>query len=572
MNRLKLEQLEHSIDPVILERGVLYRQNDHIFAINEVEPRVYHAEVEGSKFYNVEIQLSSRGEVVYTLCDCPYDQGPICKHAVAVLLEIRDGLTSENQAKAPSKTNSSHKRSIAVELSKLSKDELITLLVNFSKEIGEVKQALSLRFMDADHKNSLNEYKKIIRSCIKQNSDRYGFVTYRNVHYAVVGGEQIMDKAKEVLESGNPLRASEICFCIMHEMGDLLQMCDDSDGIVGGMIQECLYLVRSATIEIEEHDPKVKSDLFQLLLKEVAHSSIKGWSDWQLSLLESAVYVMTDHAQKDLWNDAIERLVREEDNHLSDNSYFLENSAWLRYQVIGRLDGENQAQIYLQNHLEYTLFRKKAIEEAIENQDLDKALGLAKQGETKDRAKGYPGLVNQWKTYQYEIYGHTHQLDKQIEIAEEFVVAGEYTYYLRLKELYSADAWGIAYERLLDDLEKSSRSWQADSLYTRVLVEESETQRLLNYVYKRKHAVLEYYPYLVSKYTDDVFVLFTQLISEEIVLSSNRKQYQKVCGMIRHLIKAGGELQAKMIIEQLCNNYPNRPAMIDELRKIKLKI
>ncbi|MFC3749475.1 hypothetical protein [Paenibacillus sp. GCM10012306] len=459
---------------------------------------------------------------------------------------------------------------IAVELSKLSKDELVTLLVNFSEDIDEVKRSLSLRFMDDDDKSSFNEYKKIIRSSIKQNSDRYGFVAYRYVSYAVVGAEQVMVKAEDALEGGKAIRAAEISFCIMHEMGNLLQKCDDSGGIVGDMIQACLRLVRSVTTDIEENDPKVKSKLFKLLLKEAGHSSIKGWSDWQLSLLESAVHVMTSSAEKDLWNDTIKKLVSEEDNHLSKNSYFLEHSAWLWYQIIERFDGVIQAQHYLQSHLEYTVFRKKAIEQAIQNQDLDKALQLAKQGEKKDRANRFHGLVDEWKAYQYEIYGLTNQLEKQIEIAEEFVLDGEYLYYSRLKGLYSADDWKIAYERLLNELDKSDRSWSADSLYRRVLVEENETQRLLNYVKKNKRAVLEYYPHLVSKYADDVFALFTQLISEEIAVSSNRKEYQKVCGMIRHLIKAGGKLQAQMIIEQLCNDYPKRSAMIDELRKIKV--
>ncbi|NUU61572.1 hypothetical protein [Paenibacillus agri] len=459
---------------------------------------------------------------------------------------------------------------IAVELSKLSKDDLVTLLVNFSEDIDEVKRALSLRFMDTDDKNALSEYKKIIRSYIKQSSDRYGFVTYRNVSYAVVGAEQIMKQAEDALEGGKAIRAAEISFCVMHEMGNLLQKCDDSGGIVGGMIQECLSLVRSVTTYIEESDRKVKSKLFKLLLKEAGHSSLKGWSDWQLSLLESAVHVMTDHAEKDLWNDTIKRLVSEEDSHLSKNSYFLEHSAWLRYQIIERFDGESQAQQYLQSHLEYTVFRKKAIEQAIQKQDLDKALQLAKQGEKKDRAKRFHGLVNEWKAYQYEIYGLTNQLEKQIEIAEEFVLDGEYLYYSRLKGLYSADDWKIAYERLLNELNKSDRSWSADSLYRRILVEENETQRLFNYVKEYKRAVLEYYPHLVSKYADDVFALFSQLILEETAVSSNRKEYQKVCGMIRHLIKAGGKLQAEMIIEQLCNDYPKRSAMIDELQKIKL--
>jgi uncharacterized Zn finger protein len=55
---MKLNQIENIIVPIILERGEEYRENGHILSINEIEPRVYHAEVEGTDLYDVEIQLA----------------------------------------------------------------------------------------------------------------------------------------------------------------------------------------------------------------------------------------------------------------------------------------------------------------------------------------------------------------------------------------------------------------------------------------------------------------------------------------------------------------------------------
>lgn len=563
---MKLNQIENIIEPIILERGEVYRENGHILSINEIKPRIYHAEVEGSELYDVEIQLNSRGEVIYTLCECPYDKGPICKHAAAVLLEIRDEFSSKEKVQSSPKNNSAPKKNIADQLSKLSKDELITLLVNFSNEIEEVEQALSLKFIDVDNKEGLNQYKKIIRSSIKQSSDRHGFVAYRNVPSAITGAGKIMEKAEEALESGHYLRAVEISFCIMHEMGDLLQSCDDSDGYVGGLIEECLNVVNSTACQFEYCSVKDRPVLFQLILKEVLHPSLEGWNEWQLSLMESAIYLITNVAEKDLWSKLIERLESHE-----RNNYFSEEAAKLRYQVIQKLEGDSQALMFLQDHLDITAFRKMAIETAIKNLQFDKALELAVQGEQKDVSKGYAGLVNQWKKYRYEIYELTHQVGHQLELAKEFALSGDYSYYLRLKELYSKDEWEAAYEGILDKLEmNSNRNWTTASLYTRVLVEEKETLRLLKYVHKHKQTLIDYYPHLIGEHAEEVFLLFTQVISEETAQSSNRNQYRRVCGIIRHLIKAGGGVHAKRIIEQLCLTYRNRPALMDEFQKIKL--
>ncbi|MDQ8735035.1 SWIM zinc finger family protein [Paenibacillus sp. LHD-38] len=567
---MKLNQIENIIDPIILERGEVYRENGHILSINEIEPLVYHAEVEGNDLYDVEIQLGSRGEVIYTLCECPYDKGPICKHAAAVLLEIRDESSKEKVVSAP-KNKSAPKKNIADQLSKLSKDELIKLLVNFSNEIKEVEQALSLKFINVDNKEGLNQYKKVIRSSIKQNSDRHGFVAYRNVPYAVAGAEKVMEKAEDALESGHHLRAVEISFCIMHEMGDLMQSCDDSDGYVGGLIQVCLNVVQNTASQFESNSFMDRPALFQLLLKEALHPNLEGWNEWQLSLMESAIYLITNASEKDLWSNLIERLESHERNKSSYSSYFSEEAAKLRYQVIQKLEGDSQALKFLQAHLDITAFRKMAIEDEIKNLQFDKALELAEQGEQKDTIKGHLGLVNQWKKCRYEIYELTHQVEHQIKLAEEFAVSGDHSYYLRLKELYSKDEWEAAYEGFLFKLETNcDRNWNTASLYTRVLIEEKETLRLLKYVHKHKQTLLDYYPHLIGEHAEEVFLLFIQIISEETARSSNRNEYRKVCGIIRHLIKAGGGVHAKEIIEQLCLTYRNRPALMDELQKIKL--
>ncbi|WP_182914601.1 hypothetical protein [Paenibacillus thiaminolyticus] len=459
---------------------------------------------------------------------------------------------------------------MADHLSKLSKDELVALLVNFSNEITEVEQALSLKFMDAGNKESLNHFKKMIRSSIKQNSDRSGFVAYRNVAGAVTGAENILKKAEEALDSENYVRAAEINFCIMHEMGDLLQMCDDSGGIVGGLIQECLNNIHRISVQLENSSSKDRAVLFQRVLKEVLHPNTMGWNEWQLSLLESASYLIASSAEKDLWSELIAKLEAHERSQSSYGSFFTEHATILRYQVIQKFEGDSVALKFLQDHLNNPHFRKMAIEDAIKRQEFDRALELAEQGEQQDAKKGYHGLVKQWEEYRFEIYGHTRQVDLQKKLAEEFAVSGDYHYYIMLKELYSRGEWEEAYERLLAKLEDEyNRNWRTESLYTRVLVEEKATDKLLNYVRKNKRTVLDYYPHLVSKYAEEVFVLFTQTILEEIARASNRKQYQKGCRMIRDLIKAGGTAHAEKVIEQLCTTYPNRPALIDELRKIK---
>lgn len=186
----------------------------------------------------------------------------------------------------------------------------------------------------------------------------------------------------------------------------------------------------------------------------------------------------------------------------------------------------------------------------------------------KDASSGYPGLVDKWKKCRFEIYTCTQQVDKQIELAEEFVSRGEYSFYLLLKELYSKDEWQAVRERILNELEQSG-GWQTDTLYRRLLTEEKETQRLLQYVQKNNRYVVEYYSYLLGEYAEEVYNLFVTYITQEAADATKRNQYQKVCQLIRQMIKANGGDRAEKLVSHFRLKYPNRSAFIDELGNIK---
>ncbi len=75
------------------ERGVRYYQQGRVLDLAQGERGVYHAVVEGTREYKVEVRLSKNGDGVedYT-CNCPAAELYLgaCKHTVAVLKEIQE--------------------------------------------------------------------------------------------------------------------------------------------------------------------------------------------------------------------------------------------------------------------------------------------------------------------------------------------------------------------------------------------------------------------------------------------------------------------------------------------------
>lgn len=71
----------------VFERGITYHEEGRIRRLSRFG-RTVTARVRGSRVYEVRLDLSTYDP----RCTCPYDGPGDCKHAVAVLLELTDGL------------------------------------------------------------------------------------------------------------------------------------------------------------------------------------------------------------------------------------------------------------------------------------------------------------------------------------------------------------------------------------------------------------------------------------------------------------------------------------------------
>jgi len=147
-----------------------------------------------------------------------------------------------------------------------------------------------------------------------------------------------------------------------------------------------------------------------------------------------------------------------------------------------------------------------------------------------------------------------------------FILSGSIEYYNELKSTYDAKEWIPVYSNIIFLLESQKKTYQ--DVYTHILIEEGEKQKLLEYVKGMPSSVKIFYKYLIPEFKEEVYMLFLQYIEQSAERSSNRKDYQGVCAIIRNLKKAGGKESALEIKQKLFNKYANRPAFRDELSRV----
>lgn len=574
---MNLNDFENFVEQKILDRGRDYFESGRVLSVEETGDNEYEAKVEGTERYTVNIELDGKGNVIDTVCDCPYDQGEYCKHQVAAMMALREmksGSRDQNggpiprPAEARSKSagrKAKKKPDLRKILEERTKAELAGFLLKLAAEDEGIGRRVELEFSGGSGEEEIRRSVQLIRAYIGRNSDRQGFVDYKNAYGAAEGAGFVLEKARAALREKKNVQALDLALCVVHEMIALLESADDSDGFIGGEIDEAFGLMGDIT-KTEGLNPDDRKIIFKKLSEEAKDRRYQGWPDWKLQFLACCSMLAETQSLRGACEKLLDRTARDANGRSWSSDYLMEQISLIRYGMIARNDGPGKAREFIGRNLKYPGFRKMAIENAMEEKDYDAAERLALEGEKLDRENR--GLVERWMEYRYAAYRGAGNLEKQRSVAMEFVLRGSFEYYGKLKRTYRADDWSSVYPQILSRLENQKETCFYSDLYPRILVEEAEKQKLYEYVKRRPSEITSYYRYLMPEFKKEVYKLFLQHIGEAAADSGSRKEYQRVCAIIRLLKKAGGKEQAAQIKQRLLMLYPRKPAFRDELSKV----
>ena len=556
---MTLSDFESAIDPKILDRGLEYYEDERVSGL-EFNGQYWIAEVDGTESYTVEAEVSKTGEVARVACDCPYDLGPVCKHEAAVLYALR-----EQGAGAPGKTGPAKLALLKSFLNKLPKGDLITLILGLASADRKLRDELLLRFSAEEQSGEadlMNHAERVIKGSIKNAMDR-GFVNYRDTDCAAEGALQVLDIARAKSAEGKVSAAVSLCVITLREMVELQRYCDDSNGVIGGVIDEALRLLEDAVAEFTGDGP-AGGELFTLIFNHAQEELYDGWDDWRFELLEACVPLCAVPGLRKALETYLNALAVKSKSRRRDD-YVIRSIKSLKLRLIKTFDSPDAAEQYIEENLDHPDFRKTAIENAIAGENYSRALELCREGETIDRE--YPGLVREWRRARYGVYEKQHDDAGQRQLARKFVLNGDFDYYGKFKALYTAKEWTAVLAALLEDLE---RERYQQRVYVAICVEERLGEKLLAVCRRDPQQTVALYPHLIPQYAGDLDAVFRALIKKEAERSGNREAYRRVCGTLEHYVKACGTTGAKETIAELLAVYRKRPAFVDELHKLNI--
>ncbi|WP_163308543.1 SWIM zinc finger domain-containing protein [Dysgonomonas sp. 521] len=563
--KIKISEFENQINGAILSRGLDYYKKGYVSDVDETGEGEYEIMVEGSELYTVN--LSIRGDVVSDYeCDCPYD-GSICKHTVAALYYLKnDILASVGTTKKKPKEKSATQQMDKL-LEDLSHEDLKIFIRNACANDSKFKQLFVAKHIHVLSPVSKELYTKQAQALIKTYSGRHGFVDYSEAKRLARAVGEMIEEAKASLDKGQYRIAMFIALAVAEEMVQVLNYADDSNGELGGCIEDAFEVLEKLTEK--ELDEALRDELFGHFLRLFEKDVFKSW-EWHFDTLWLAIDILKTPPERARIKTILDKIKPNGKNW--DWDY--EQAQNLMLALIQKTGDESSATLYMEQNLSNPDFRTQLIEAALDAKDYYKATMMAEEGVAKDE-KESPGLASKWRNYLLIIARETKDRENTIRLARYFFVhsGGQFHpsryYYDILKELIPKEQWADYLENLIIGI-KGKDTWDNYSRISQLFIWEEYWDRLLELL--RQHVsferIAEAEPYLSGSYSNELATLYKERILIYMKNNMGRSYYQTACHYIGRMKKLGAKAMADSLVLELKSKYSNRRALMEELGKV----
>ena len=556
----------------ILERGYDYYCDDAVENM-EISDDIIRADVIGSEDYEVEISLSN-GEVTDMYCSCPYAlDGRNCKHMAAVLYEWSENAAEEMKEEVnaidtdlfqPAYTVNSHKKKLTAveELVRSANEEDVR---SFLAAVLAEDEKLLLRFHDVINKQvtreDINNYIRQVDIIADRYLGRNHFISYYEADGFISELEEIIDEdVRRMIDNGDYLSAFEVMNYIFVLIGDVDM--DDSNGGTGMLADRIFQLWLELLVKVSSEEKRKMFDWFTSHLD----GSVIDYLEEYIEQILMGEFEEKEYEQAKL--DFIEDMIARSERKDSDWSRDYGVGKWaVRYleMLQEKKASDEQIQEVCKRYWKNSSVRRYYVDICMKKKEYDHVLQILDECILLD--KQYRGLISEYSEKKKEIYLLQGNRSAYIEQLWKLVLEhepGNLDLYRELRKQYTADEWLVKREEIFGKL-------PAYAHVERLYKEEKLYDRLLTYVLNSPglYALQEYEKVLKNDYPEQILNKYKDEVSKMAVHTSDRKNYAHLVSLLRKMQQMkGGSKLVEQIAAEWKVKYRNRPAMMDELRKL----
>lgn len=553
---MNIKTFKREIEDHILDRGYDYWESGAVQKIAALGEDKYKAVVEGSENYTVTISLDKKGNIKHS-CSCPYDYGPVCKHVVAVLYELAEGEVDNTRQEETASLESILKR--------LSIEELREIILEQTRRDLSWESELLARFSDSEE-DSYSHYCDMLNERIDELRDQYDFIGYYQAQGAGEEASDMVESAKVLIGDEEYRQALPILHAVCTVMSNILEEADDSDGSIGGAIEEAVDCFREIA-EIPDLPEESRNALFSLLTEQELLRSLSDYS-WDSDLLSILpLLVKTDDEEKQLLSLLDEYSgAYPHTGSTFGRDYKAEKAACIKLSLYQRRRSAAEVDSYIrkQGHMPY--FRKLLLQQQLDRGDFENLYREAEEGIMHDA--DYPGLVHEWMNWILKGAQTAGDTERVRAVTWKLLLDsrnGEIEMLEVLKTTVAAEQWPELRDRLFSEM-------AGVSFYDHRLIPFYIHEKLYDRLWaavKERPAIdtfIRYAEYLLPRYAEEMAELSRELVQRRLISASNRQFYAEAALLLKLLKTNGAKQQAKAIAAAVLSRYTNRPAMRAEFR------
>lgn len=570
---MDLKDFEKEIDPKILERGLQYYKSGKVFpdgfTMHDGESTFT---VLGSEPYNVTIELRDDKVAAYS-CNCPYDFGPVCKHVVAALFYMANDEYAdwEEVEETPKKSRDVKKgftkKDVEKLLNTLSHEDLKEFVRKICASDNRIKQDFVSSHINLVMPVSPDTYRLQLAELVESCCGKYGFVDWYGAGDLGRGISDMVNAAKGAIEYEEWEEAFFRLKAIIEEAEHLLNNCDDSNGYIGGGIEEALdCFVKLSSSRVPE---PLRTTIFDFCLDCFCKDVLKGFS-WYWTIAGCAVALSKDKIECErIWK-SLDRFKKSDDTF---KNWDYNRACDMRLKLLEKWGTGKDVGDYMAANTDNPTFRRTLIKRAMEAGNHAEVIRLTDDG-IKNDEKELPGLANEWRDLQLQMSIKAMDTDRIIALARYFIMrAGDsYNkckyYYDLLKKHVPETGWEAMKQGIIN--EAMHERYKDDSLIMLIYELEHDWQEYFNHLKTcatlRRLETAE--PYLAPLYGEEFFALYAKELEDYVESNMGREAYREACRYLRRMKKLGANSVVTGLIAGFKEKNKRRRALIEELSKV----
>jgi uncharacterized protein YbaA (DUF1428 family) len=556
---LTLKNFKQAIPANILTRGRDYYQAGRVVDLELDGDDTWSAAIEGTEPYTVTIAQQPDGSLACE-CTCPYDLGEHCKHVAAALYAIEEVFPEyfDSKRRKPTAKRASRMDRLREAVRAAPPERLAATLLALAEGNREMQSQLLL-LLGATDKPA--DVRALVKAAVRPPRGNYGFLDYYHATDAGRKVGEIVTRADRLLDA-QPDQALVIYQIVLEETLAALEHSDDSAGVLSGNAYRAVDGVAKCA---ERLSPQDRAALFDYCLQEAVAPLVKGWGfNWQM--LDLAAELVETPAQREALYAVLEpyEVAGKEENQdvISSARLAAEHAAEVKLTLITRLEGDAAALAFIADNSHLTSFRMMLIGRYLATGDLDADEELAEEGIRMVEGQRRPGIVADYRQLLLTLAQQRNDRPGIVKQARALWLSrGENEYYEIMAESVPPGEWVAFRTRLLSDDDCSPRlaawAYAREELW-------SEVRNLVS----AHPGLLPFYQLDMEKhFPDEMAKLYERLVRKMLKDVSNRQTYQDAAGYLVRMQKFGYGNEGRAIARALIEQYPQRRAMIEELKR-----